>query len=67
MLTNKIVTTLGIFCLICYVVNSKKFDDFSIPKFGNSPVISEVRSPLPEGRPIKVGVTCMIPGSACKN
>jgi hypothetical protein len=66
-MNNRIIATLSILCFVTKIANCLSFDDFSLPDFGNSPVISEVRRPLPEGRPIKVAVACIIPGSACKN
>ena len=43
------------------------FDELRPPKFGNFPLISDIRKPIPKDRPIEIAVTCLAGGSGCKH
>ena len=43
------------------------FDELKPPKFGNFPIISDIRKPIPKDRPIEIAVTCFLGGSACRH
>ena len=63
---RKILSILSI-TIVAAVVNSSEVKKFGLPPLGNVPTISPIRKPIPEDRPIKVAVTCYIPGSTAKN
>ena len=48
------------------VVNASSGKKFGLPPLGNVPAISEIKKPVPDGRPIKVVLTCLVPGSSEK-
>ena len=62
---RKILSILAI--SIIAVANSSETKKFGLPPLRNVPAISEIRKPVPEDRPIKVAVTCFLPGSNLKN
>ena len=66
-MVNKVFLTFLILCCTASLIRAASYDNFSPPKLGNSPSISEIRKPVPHDRPIRVAVTCIVPGSACKN
>ena len=66
-MTKRIFLTFLIMSCMVSLINAASYEDFSLPKLGNSPTISQIRKPIPKDRPIHVAVTCIIPGSAGKN